>query len=1572
MEILACPNVQYNGESNGPQMSTGTNFMCNGESIEHAKQVQPSDVTHKVDDIVQKEGYRPSEDQGVLNEIPKSEGICAETSNYMNTAEEQESMCNLNAEKQPRESCTEADVPLNVENFGGKLPSSTRDGESHLQEAQLLDQDETPAKHVGESCTEADVPLNVENFGGKLPSSTRDGGSHLQEAQLLDQDETPAKHVGESCTEADVPLNVENIGGKLPSSTRDGESHLKEAQWLDQEETVALWVKWRGKWQAGIRCARADCPLSTLKARPTHDRKQYFVVFFPQTRNYSWADTLLVRPIQEFPEPIAHKSHSRGVAKVKDLSLPRRFIIQKLAISMVNVSDQLHNEAVIESAREVAAWKAFALEASGCKIYSDLGRMLLKLQTMVLPQYVDPNWLQNSFNLWVERCHNAQSAESVETLKEELVNSVTWDKIEVLWNAPTQPELGPEWKTWKQEAMKWFSLSNPTASEKRKEQPQCDNSMSMDHQITNKRPKLEVRRAEVPTSQMEASTSHDIVPQNNLIEIDSGFFNSGALGSALLSDRSSDMMVAETSAQSVGPAIIPDGWDKIVVEVENPGLVKTAEVAEPLNYMNPLDPGNKYRQCMAFIEAKGRQCVRWANEDSVYCCVHLTTRSVGKTANSEQAHPSDTPMCEGTTTHGTKCKHRSRFGSPFCKKHGLQENQLLTDMENQSNSPESTLKRKHTEMSAETVSGKEMVLWGEGQNSVPENSISLMEGETFDGRTNSVGISGYPQCIGLYNEHNNAPCPERAKLHTLYCEKHLPSWLKRARNGKSRIISKEIFADLLRACSSQNQKLQFHQACELLYVFVKTILHRRNPVSKESQLQWILSEASKDIGVGEWLIRLVSREREKINAFWSFDVNKDNAVTSSGIEQSALVAVVPQSDKNNQNSVKCKICAEEFSDAQVLGTHWMENHKKEAKWLFRGYVCAVCMSSFTNKKVLETHVREQHEKQSLEHCIRFQCLPCGTHFMSPQQLWSHVLTLHCNDFKLPSTTDQQHNISVTPQQLQLGKGGRLGGSEVAGKRFSCKVCGLKFDLLPDLGRHHQAAHMVLEVTNNTSSKRGNHPSKLKSSRPNHTGFTKDLGADSFRIRKPFQASSSGSTGGVRVQTQVAEEVGLGRLAEFQCSSVAKNLFSEIQKTKPRPSNLDILSIARTTCCKQSLVAALEEKFGVLPERLYLKAAKLCSELNIQVEWHQEGYICPKGCVMNSKPCNSSPLSPLSSDFKEIQSVKMDDPINEDEWDMDESHCVLESRHIKLKPMSILLLEDVSFGQETMPVSCVVDDNLLACLNAASEVSNGKTTGSSSPWEGFTYVKERLLDPSLGIDSQSSQLGCSCPHSTCSADACDHVYLFDNDYETAEDINGQPMHDRFPYDEDGRIILKEIYPVYECNSMCGCDKSCRNRVLQNGVKVKLEVFKTEKKGWALRAGEAIPRGTFVCEYIGEVLNDQDARKRYHKESCSYLYHISSHIDSMSELVEGGTVSHVIDATRYGNVSRFINHSCSPNLITYQVLVDNMDSQLAHIGLYASRDIDKNEELAYDYRRELLAEEKAHPCYCGATNCRGRIY
>lgn len=53
---------------------------------------------------------------------------------------------------------------------------------------------------------------------------------------------------------------------------------------------------------------------------------------------------LLVRSINEFPQPIAYKTHKVGLKMVKDLSVARRFIMQKLAVGMLNIVDQFHAE----------------------------------------------------------------------------------------------------------------------------------------------------------------------------------------------------------------------------------------------------------------------------------------------------------------------------------------------------------------------------------------------------------------------------------------------------------------------------------------------------------------------------------------------------------------------------------------------------------------------------------------------------------------------------------------------------------------------------------------------------------------------------------------------------------------------------------------------------------------------------------------------------------------------------------------------------------------------------------------------------------------------------------------------------------------------------------------------------------------------------------------------------------------------------------------------------------------------------------------------------------------------------
>uniref|UniRef100_A0A2K6SZW8 Histone-lysine N-methyltransferase SETDB2 n=1 Tax=Saimiri boliviensis boliviensis TaxID=39432 RepID=A0A2K6SZW8_SAIBB len=67
-------------------------------------------------------------------------------------------------------------------------------------------------------------------------------------------------------------------------------------------------------------------------------------------------------------------------------------------------------------------------------------------------------------------------------------------------------------------------------------------------------------------------------------------------------------------------------------------------------------------------------------------------------------------------------------------------------------------------------------------------------------------------------------------------------------------------------------------------------------------------------------------------------------------------------------------------------------------------------------------------------------------------------------------------------------------------------------------------------------------------------------------------------------------------------------------------------------------------------------------------------------------------------------------------------------------------------------------------------------------------------------------------------------------------------------------------IYECSLLCKCNRRlCQNRVVQHGPQVRLQVFKTEKKGWGVRCLDDIDRGTFVCIYSGRLLSRANTEK-----------------------------------------------------------------------------------------------------------------
>lgn len=68
-------------------------------------------------------------------------------------------------------------------------------------------------------------------------------------------------------------------------------------------------------------------------------------------------------------------------------------------------------------------------------------------------------------------------------------------------------------------------------------------------------------------------------------------------------------------------------------------------------------------------------------------------------------------------------------------------------------------------------------------------------------------------------------------------------------------------------------------------------------------------------------------------------------------------------------------------------------------------------------------------------------------------------------------------------------------------------------------------------------------------------------------------------------------------------------------------------------------------------------------------------------------------------------------------------------------------------------------------------------------------------------------------------------------------------------------------IVECNELCGCGDACTTRIVQRGVTRPLQVYWTGPRGWGVRTTAPIPQGGFVCEYTGEVVRTDEARRRY---------------------------------------------------------------------------------------------------------------
>jgi euchromatic histone-lysine N-methyltransferase len=64
---------------------------------------------------------------------------------------------------------------------------------------------------------------------------------------------------------------------------------------------------------------------------------------------------------------------------------------------------------------------------------------------------------------------------------------------------------------------------------------------------------------------------------------------------------------------------------------------------------------------------------------------------------------------------------------------------------------------------------------------------------------------------------------------------------------------------------------------------------------------------------------------------------------------------------------------------------------------------------------------------------------------------------------------------------------------------------------------------------------------------------------------------------------------------------------------------------------------------------------------------------------------------------------------------------------------------------------------------------------------------------------------------------------------------------------GLTVVSDPPMIFECNPTCKCNAlTCKNRVVQRGIRVRLQLYKTKLKNWAVQTLTDIPKGSYVCE------------------------------------------------------------------------------------------------------------------------------
>ncbi|XP_068628677.1 histone-lysine N-methyltransferase SETMAR [Battus philenor] len=182
-------------------------------------------------------------------------------------------------------------------------------------------------------------------------------------------------------------------------------------------------------------------------------------------------------------------------------------------------------------------------------------------------------------------------------------------------------------------------------------------------------------------------------------------------------------------------------------------------------------------------------------------------------------------------------------------------------------------------------------------------------------------------------------------------------------------------------------------------------------------------------------------------------------------------------------------------------------------------------------------------------------------------------------------------------------------------------------------------------------------------------------------------------------------------------------------------------------------------------------------------------------------------------------------------------------------------------------------------------------------------------------------------------------------------------------------------IFECNSLCSCVNNCGNRLVQKGPRESLVVRTCEikEKKLGLFTKEFIAKGSFICEYAGELITKSQVSKRHEintvNKNMNFIFCLNEHTN-------GRVIQTFVDPSLFGNIGRYINHSCNANS---HIILVRINSPLPKLAIFSLCDISPGQEITIDYGsknfkskeivKDLQYDQKK--CLCNSKNCRGYL-